>query len=203
MASIPGTTRIQSPEEVKAWHVGQIWQPPSKIQRRIDVVFRRLCVVFAALTVVLIVLLVVEIGLKAVPAFGEYGLRFLWSTTWDANESQFGILPEIWGTLYTSLLALFFGTLFGVAAAIFLSEAYLGEAVFKMLRSLQSALSSVLGEASGAAGGVAEESDRAAGRCTKRGLRIVGIVRSDPTYPANRVTGCMRSSVGSRSSPPT
>ena len=86
------------------------------------------------LTVVLIVLLVVEIGVKAIPAFGEYGLRFLWGTTWDANKGAFGILPEIWGTLYTSLLALFFGTLFGVAAAIFLSEGYLGEAVFKLLK---------------------------------------------------------------------
>jgi phosphate transport system permease protein len=136
MASIPGTTRIQSPEEVKAWHAVQIWQPPSKVQRWLDVAFRRLCVAFAAVTVVLIVLLVVEIGIKAVPAFGEYGLRFLWGTTWDANKSQFGILPEIWGTLYTSLLALFFGTLFGVAAAIFLSESYLGEAVFKVLKAL-------------------------------------------------------------------
>ncbi len=134
MASLTGTTRIQGPEEVKAWHVGQIWQPPSKTQRRIDFIFRRLCLVFAALTVVLIVLLVVEIGINAFPAFGEYGLRFLWGRTWDANRGVFGILPEIWGTLYTSLLALFFGSLFGVAAAIFLSEAYLGEAVFKILK---------------------------------------------------------------------
>ena len=134
MASLTGTTRIQGPEEVKAWHGGQIWQPPSKVQRRIDFIFRRLCLVFAALTVVLIVLLVVEIGINAFPAFGEYGLRFLWGRTWDANRGVLGILPEIWGTLYTSLLALFFGSLFGVAAAIFLSEAYLGEAVFEILK---------------------------------------------------------------------
>lgn len=134
MASFSQTTRIQSPKEIKSWNVVQIWQPPSKLQRWLDVAFRRLCVAFAALTVVLIVLLAAEIGIKALPAFGEHGLRFLWGTTWDANKSQFGILPEIWGTLYTSLLALFFGTLFGVAAAIFLSEAYLGEAVFKFLK---------------------------------------------------------------------
>jgi phosphate transport system permease protein len=91
-------------------------------------------VIFAALTVALIILLVVEIGMKAVPAFREYGLRFLWSTIWDPNKKIYGILPEIWGTLYTSLLALFFGTLFGVAAAVFLSEGYLGEAVFKLLK---------------------------------------------------------------------
>ena len=134
MASIPGTTRIQGPEEVKAWHADQIWQPPTRGQRWVDVVFRRLCFAFAAVTIALMVFLVVQIGLKAVPAFGEYRLRFIVGTTWDPNKAQFGILPEIWGTLYTSLLALFFGTLFGVAAAIFLSEGYLGETIFKFLK---------------------------------------------------------------------
>jgi phosphate transport system permease protein len=50
------------------------------------------------------------------------------------NKAEYGILPEIWGTLYTSLLALIIGSAFGVAAAIFLSEGYLGEAVFNILK---------------------------------------------------------------------
>jgi len=131
MASVPGTNRI---DEVKAWHQGQIWQPPSKLQRVIDSAFRRLCIGFAGLTVVLIVLLVVEIGAKAIPAFREHGLSFIWGRTWDPNRDVYGILPEIWGTLYTSLLALLFGSLFGVAAAVFLSEGYMSEAIFKFLR---------------------------------------------------------------------
>ena len=134
MASLPDTSRIQGPEEVKAWHAGQIWQPPSKGQRWVDFLFRRLCFLFAATTVVLILLLVVEIGVKAIPAFREHGLDFLYSKTWDLNRQVYGILPEIWGTLYTSLLALFFGTLFGVAAAIFLSEGYTSEGVFRILK---------------------------------------------------------------------
>jgi len=131
MASVPGTNRI---DEVKAWHPGQIWQPPSSTQKWVDFFFRRLCIGFAALTVVLIILLVVEIGAKAIPAFRVHGLSFLWGTTWDPNRDVYGILPEIWGTLYTSLLALFFGSLFGVAAAIFLSEGYMSEGIFRILR---------------------------------------------------------------------
>src|SRR5215471_17987358 len=134
MASIPGTTRIEGPDGLDALSAGQIWQPPSTTQKWVDRAFRRLCVIFAGLTVFLILLLVVEIGMKAIPAFREYGFRFLVGTTWDPNKHVYGILPEIWGTLYTSLLALFFGTLFGVAAAIFLSEGYMSEAVFKVLR---------------------------------------------------------------------
>jgi phosphate transport system permease protein len=121
-------------DQAAALQVSQIWQPPSQRQRWTDLVFRRLCVTFAATTVLLILLLVVEIGAKATPAFREYGIAFLYGTTWDPNRSVYGILPEIWGTLYTSLLALFCGSLFGVAAAIFLSEGYLGEAIFKLLK---------------------------------------------------------------------
>src|SRR5271165_2057536 len=132
MATAPGTIRPQ--DEVAAWNVGQIWHPPSKLQRWIDFVFRRLCVVFAAVTVALIVLLVVEIGAKALPAIRTHGFSFLYGRTWDPNKSAYGILPEIWGTLYTSLLALFFGSAFGIAAAIFLAEGYLGEATFKTLK---------------------------------------------------------------------
>src|SRR5262249_41563354 len=38
------------------------------------------------------------------------------------------------GTLYTSLLALLLGTFFGLSAAIFLSEGYLAQAVFGLLK---------------------------------------------------------------------
>ena len=121
-------------EEVAGWNPGQIWQPPTPAQRWYDIAFRRLCLVFAAFTILLIAWLVLEIALRAMPAFRQYGLGFIYGTTWDPNKAQYGILPEIWGTLYTSLLALVIGSAFGVAAAIFLSEGYLGEAVFKGLR---------------------------------------------------------------------
>ena len=132
MASTSDITRAR--EEVTAWHPGQIWHPPSTAQKWTDRIFRQLCVVFAASTIVLSALLVFEIGVKAIPAFREYGLGFLYRATWDPNKAKYGILPEIWGTLYTSLLALLIGTLFGVAAAIFLSEGYLGEFVFRVLK---------------------------------------------------------------------
>jgi phosphate transport system permease protein len=134
VASIPKTTRLQAQEEAKAWNPQAIWQPPSSAQRLIDRIFKRMCYAFAGFTIVLMALLVVEIGLKAIPAFRELGLNFLWGRVWDPNKGVYGILPEIWGTLYTSLLALFFGTIFGVAAALFLSEGYLGEFVFKILK---------------------------------------------------------------------
>jgi phosphate transport system permease protein len=130
----PVSVQTKVREEVAGWNPGQIWQPPTQGQRWFDKAFRRLSVAFAAFTILLIGWLVLEIATKAVPAFREYGLGFVAGTTWDPNKAQYGILPEIWGTLYTSLLALVIGSAFGIAAAIFLSEAYLGEIVFKTLK---------------------------------------------------------------------
>lgn len=114
----------------------QISQPPSRSQRLLDTVFRGLCYAFAWLSVLLVIFIILRIGSAALPAMGQYGLGFLTGTTWDPNTGQFGILPEIWGTLYTSILALVIGTAFGVAAAIFLSEGFLGQFVFQILKAL-------------------------------------------------------------------
>ncbi len=132
MATLSARTKVR--EEVAGWNPEQIWHPPTQGQRWFDKAFRRLSFAFAAFTILLIAWLVLEIAIKAVPAFREYGLGFIRTTTWDPNKAQYGILPEIWGTLYTSLLALVIGSAFGIAAAIFLSEGYLGEVVFKTLR---------------------------------------------------------------------
>jgi phosphate transport system permease protein len=111
-----------------------ISQAPTGWQRGSDSAFRGLCYGFAWLSVVLIFFIVVKIAIAAAPAVRQYGLGFLTTRTWDPNKSQFGILPEIWGTMYTSLLALVIGAAFGVAAAVFLSEGYLGWFVFSMLK---------------------------------------------------------------------
>jgi phosphate transport system permease protein len=112
----------------------QISQPPSRFQLFSDAVFRRLCLVFAWLSVLLVVFIVLRIAFAAAPAIRQYGGGFLSGRTWDANKGQYAILPEIWGTLYSSLLALFFGTAFGVAAAVFLSEGFLASILFGTLR---------------------------------------------------------------------
>jgi len=114
--------------------VNTISQPPTGLQRTGDSVFRGLCYSFAWLSVLVVVLIVLRIAFAAAPAVREYGLGFLTSRTWDPNKDQFGILPEIWGTMFTSLLALVIGTAFGVAAAVFLSEGYLGGFVFSVLK---------------------------------------------------------------------
>lgn len=111
-----------------------ISRPPTAAERFTDRTFRSLAHAFAWLTVALVMYIVFEIGSSALPAIKERGLGFVTGTTWDNNKEVYGILPEIWGTLYSSLLALLIGTLFGVAAAVFLSEGFLGGFVFGVLK---------------------------------------------------------------------
>ena len=58
--------------------------------------------------------------------FGQYDWKhFFFSTNWAPNfrgDSELGILPLLWGTLYISFIALMFAVPVGLFAAIYLSE---------------------------------------------------------------------------------
>jgi len=77
---------------------------------------------FAASILLVTVLLVFELWLKSSLAIHQFGFSFLWTSTWDPVEGQFGALPFIYGTIITSLLGLLISVPLGVGAAIFLSE---------------------------------------------------------------------------------
>jgi len=121
--------------------------PPSSMDVFWDRSFRGLTFAFAWLTILLLAYLLWEVGGSAMPAIQRFGLGFLTTTTWDVNQEQFGILPEIWGTLYSSLLALALGGFFGVAIAIYLTQDFLPpalEVVFKNIIELLAAIPSVV-----------------------------------------------------------
>jgi phosphate transport system permease protein len=111
-----------------------ISRPPTRREILTDRAFRGLTYAFAWLTVLLVLYIVVEIGGKAAPAFKEFGPGFLVEKDWDPNQNVYGIRPQIWGTLYSSVLALVIGTVFGLAVAIFLSERFLSTLVFTILK---------------------------------------------------------------------
>jgi phosphate transport system permease protein len=52
----------------------------------------------------------------------QFGFSFWRTSTWDPVAGQFGALPFIWGTLYSSLLALVLSTPVALGIAVFLAE---------------------------------------------------------------------------------
>lgn len=67
----------------------------------------------------------IQIGLTAIPAITQFGLGFLTSTTWDPVQNIYGILPQIYGTLVSAIIALVVAVPLGLGIAIFLSEDFL------------------------------------------------------------------------------
>lgn len=124
-----------------------VCQPPSNTDIFVDRTFRFLARVGVIAILTLVVALVLEIGGKAIPGIQKYGLDFITGVVWDANSHRFGILPAIWGTLYSALLALAIGGFFGVAMAIFLTQDFLPPrvaAIFRIIVELLAAIPSVV-----------------------------------------------------------
>ena len=117
--------------------------PPSRMDYLLDRSFRWLALVCAWLIILVVGLLLWEIGAKAVPAIREFQLGFLTGTTWDVNKRVFGILPEIWGTLYSSVLALVIGGFFGVSMAIFLTQDFLPPRIALVFRTIVELLAAI------------------------------------------------------------
>jgi len=120
---------------------------PSSADYMKDTVFRSFAY-FCALSIILLVAyIVIELGSQAMPAIKTHGLGFITSTTWDANKEMFGVLPEIWGTLYSSLLALLIGGFLGIGIAIFLTQSFVHakfEVTFRTIIELLAAIPSVV-----------------------------------------------------------
>src|SRR5215813_13020408 len=74
----------------------------------------------------LIFLLVAGIGYELIKnsrlSIVKFGLSFWRTRVWDPVAGDFGALPFIWGTVYSSLLALAISTPVALGIAIFLSE---------------------------------------------------------------------------------
>lgn len=122
-------------------------QPPSAADIAVDRGFTGLTVAAAAALLLLVVYILYEIAGQALPAIGKYGFGFLYGTSWDVQRESFGILPGIWGTLYSSLLALLIGGFFGITVAIFLTQDFLHSklsAVFRTVIDMLAAIPSVV-----------------------------------------------------------
>ena len=77
----------------------------------------------------------------------KFGIGFITSTTWDAGKGQFGILPEIFGTIVSSIIGVALAAVFGVAVAIFLTQEFIPhwlETILKNVIKLLAAIPSVV-----------------------------------------------------------
>lgn len=77
---------------------------------------------FAVLLVVTVAAIGVELTRQSWLSISRFGINFWLTSTWDPVAGEFGALPFIWGTLYSSVLALLIATPIALGIAVFVSE---------------------------------------------------------------------------------
>jgi phosphate transport system permease protein len=77
---------------------------------------------FALLVVLLVAGIFWELYRTSHLSIAKFGFRFWAGKVWDPVSGEFGALPFIWGTLYSSLLAMLISTPIALGIAVFLSE---------------------------------------------------------------------------------
>jgi len=87
-----------------------------------DMGFRLGTGVFALALVLIVLAIGFELSRQSMESIQKFGLDFWRTSTWDPVAGEFGALPFIWGTLYSSILALVISTPVALGIAIFISE---------------------------------------------------------------------------------
>ena len=90
--------------------------------RRDEAVFRIGTGAFALILIVIVATIAYELGRQSSPSIQKSGWQFWQTDIWDPVASEFGARPLIWGTLYSSILALLISTPVALGIAIFISE---------------------------------------------------------------------------------
>jgi len=87
-----------------------------------DRIFRFTTGIFAALVLLLVVGIGFELWRQSMLSIAKFGFKFWTGRVWDPVSGEFGALPFIWGTLYSSLLAMLISTPIALGIAIYISE---------------------------------------------------------------------------------
>src|SRR5213596_2923896 len=87
-----------------------------------DLGFRTGTGIFAFALVLIVGAIGVVLARQSVLSVQKFGMNFWRTEIWDPVAGEFGALPFIWGTLYSSVLALLIATPIALGIAVFISE---------------------------------------------------------------------------------
>jgi len=87
-----------------------------------ETLFRTATGTFALLLTAIVVAIGIQLARESMLSIKEFGWHFWQTDVWDPVAGEFGARPFIWGTLYSSILALLISTPIALGIAIFISE---------------------------------------------------------------------------------
>jgi len=94
----------------------------SKSKSRSESAFRIGTGVFGLILIGIVCAIGMVLTVESMPSIRRFGWNFWRTGLWDPVAGEFGALPFIWGTLYSSGLALVLATPVALGIAIFISE---------------------------------------------------------------------------------
>ena len=95
---------------------------PRKVSGLLDQLFGWASLGAVLLTLAMLAGILLSLVTGAWPAIAKYGLSFLTRSVWDPVQDEFGGLVMIYGTLYTSIIALVIAVPVSFGIALFLTE---------------------------------------------------------------------------------
>jgi phosphate transport system permease protein len=87
-----------------------------------DLAFRLGTGIFATALLVIVIAIGWVLTQQSMASIQKFGLNFWRTSVWDPVSGDFGALPFIWGTLYSSILALLLAAPVALGIAIFIAE---------------------------------------------------------------------------------
>lgn len=96
----------------------------ASLSQAVDVGFVRLTLALAGFAGIILIWVILQTTEAALLAIQQFGLGFLVTARWNPVENIYGVLPQIYGSLVTSLVALIFAIPLGIGTAIFLTEGF-------------------------------------------------------------------------------
>ena len=87
-----------------------------------ELLFRAGTGAFALLLIAIVIAIAIALFRESELSIRHFGWQFWQTDTWDPVAGEFGARPFIWGTLYSSILALIISTPIALGIAIYISE---------------------------------------------------------------------------------
>jgi phosphate transport system permease protein len=94
----------------------------SEVAKPRDLGFRLATGLFGFVLIAIVVAIGYELSRQSMLTVKQFGFGFWRTQTWDPIAGEFGAFPFIWGTLYSSILALLISTPIALGIAIFIAE---------------------------------------------------------------------------------
>ncbi|BAZ00375.1 phosphate ABC transporter, permease protein PstC [Tolypothrix tenuis PCC 7101] len=97
----------------------------SGIDKSLDRGFIWLTRIFALGIAATLLWITLQVSIGAWPAIQQFGAGFLAQSNWNPVNNQYGVLPQVYGTLVSSFIGLLLAVPIGVGTAVLLSENFL------------------------------------------------------------------------------